>query len=114
MYKDKAGNTTSSYLDSVELDTQAPTNVSILINNGRKYAYDQNVNLTIDTDDTSTAGYQMRFRYIVGSTYVWTDYEPYSTSKNIILSDSDATNMSMSRLWMMLEIHPEHMTTGIP
>ncbi len=91
LYKDKAGNTSSSYYDEVELDTQAPSNVSILINNGRKYAYDQNVTLTIDTDDTSTAGYQMRFRYIVGSTYVWTDYEPYSTTENITLSDSDAT-----------------------
>ncbi len=91
-YKDKAGNTTSTSLyDTIVLDTVAPTNVSILINNDRKYAYDQNVTLTINTDDTSTAGYQMKFRYIVGSVYIWTAYEPYSTSKTITLSDSDAT-----------------------
>ena len=91
-YKDKAGNTTGTSLyDTIVLDTVAPTNVSILINNDRKYAYDQNVTLTIDTDDTSTAGYQMRFRYIVGSVYIWTAYEPYSTTKTITLSDSDAT-----------------------
>ena len=90
-YKDKAGNTTSSTLyDTIELDTTAPQNVSILIEEGRKYAYDQNVTLTISADDVPT-GSQMRFRYIVGSVYIWTDYEPYATTKTITLSDSDAT-----------------------
>ena len=90
-YKDKAGNTTSTSLyDTIELDTTAPQNVSVLVNEGRKYAYDQNVTLTISADDVPD-GSQMRFRYIVGSDYIWTDYEDFATTKSITLSDSDAT-----------------------
>ncbi len=90
-YKDKAGNTTSTTLyDTIELDTTAPQNVSVVVNDGRKYAYDQEVTLTISADDVPS-GSQMRFRYIVGSVYIWTDYEDFATTKTITLSDSDTT-----------------------
>jgi Big-like domain-containing protein len=90
-YRDKAGNQTSSSLyDAIILDTAPPQNVSILVNEGRTYAYDQSVTLTISADDVPS-GSQMRFRYIQGSVYVWTAYENFNISKAITLNDADGT-----------------------
>ena len=92
-YSDKAGNTTSTDLyDTIELDTTAPQNVSVTINDGRTYAYDQSVTLSISATDVPE-GSEMRFYYKQGTSFSWTSYEPYSTVKSISLSDVDETKL---------------------
>ena len=84
---------------SVDLDTTAPTGVTVSIDAGAAYATSQSVTLTIATSDTPTTGYTMK---------VWGDVDTgadanvqategasawitYATSKAVTLSTGDGT-----------------------
>ena len=58
--------------DSIILDTQAPTDLSIIINNGDEYTSSVNVDLTLSATDAD----QCRYR---NEGEVWIAYEPYTT-----------------------------------
>jgi Bacterial Ig-like domain len=90
-YKDKAGNTTSSSNnDTITLDTTPPQDITIKVNNDRQYAYSRNVTLSVSASDVP-AGSDMRFYLKQGtsSSYTYTSWESYGTSKTIALSDLD-------------------------
>lgn len=75
---------------NLTLDTTAPGNVTVTINNGEAKTSDKLVNLTITTSDSPTTGYQMRIWGVAGaeteSDAVW---ETFSTSKQVSLTNGD-------------------------
>ncbi len=62
------------------LDTTAPANPSVKLNSGSLYATQHLINLTIGTDDTDTAGYQMK---------IWGDVDP---EDNVDIQTSEASS----------------------
>jgi len=89
-FRDAAGNYTSSVnYDEITLDTTPPTLNTFTIDDGRTYAYQRDVTLNISASNDPA---QMRFYYVVGSTYQWTSWEPYTSSKSITLRDYDGYN----------------------
>jgi hypothetical protein len=86
-YQDHAGNTSSSYNDTIILDTAAPTG-SIVINSGDTYATSTLVNLTLSASDAESGVSEMRFS---NNGYSWSAWEPYATDKAWTLTSSDGT-----------------------
>ena len=87
-YKDTAGNeTTETISASILLDTTAPTNASILINDGNAFTADKTVALKLSADDA--------VEMIVSekSDFSGATYEAYATSKNFTVSDTDGTKI---------------------
>ena len=83
-YKDAAGNVTSSYVsDKIVLDTAAPTENTIIINNGAAYSTTKSVTLTLRSSGTQ--------EMCVSNTNDCTSWEPYTTSKSWTLSGNDGT-----------------------
>ncbi len=84
-YQDNVGYTSSSFSDTIILDTVAPSG-SIVINGGAAYATSTAVNLTLSASDSRSGVYQMRFSNN-GST--WSAWEAYGTSKAWTLTSGD-------------------------
>lgn len=82
-FKDTAGNESSSYSNSITLDTAGPSNGSISINSGATYTTNRSVTLTISASD---ATYMMISENSDFSSASWEDY---STSKSLTLSTGD-------------------------
>jgi hypothetical protein len=81
--RDDFGNTANSS-DSITLQFQGPTNVSITINNGDEYTSSTDVTLTI----TATGATEMSFKNDSGS---WTAWEPFRTTKSWTLQSIPGT-----------------------
>lgn len=81
------------------LDTLAPQGVTLKINNDEPYTTSNAVSLTIGTTDASTDGYQMK---IWGTSTAITEslaeWEPFETSKTIILPSGDGLKRIYVRL----------------
>jgi diphthamide biosynthesis methyltransferase len=86
-YRDNVGNISSSYNDSIILDTVAPTG-SILIDGGATYATSTSVTLNLSASDAGSGVDEMRFSDD-GST--WSAWEPYATSKPWTLPAGDGS-----------------------
>jgi PGF-pre-PGF domain-containing protein len=81
--RDDAGNTKTTS-DSITLDTQAPTNLSISINGGASYTNSANVTLTLSANGGPST------IYLSNNGSVWNSYS-YTTSKYWILTSTDGT-----------------------
>ncbi len=88
------------------LDTTAPANPSISINDGAQYATQQLVTCAISTSDSITTGYQMKIWGDVDATHD-TDIQSaeansqwitYQTSKQVKLSDTDGNKTIYLRI----------------
>jgi hypothetical protein len=86
-YKDNLGNTSTSFTDTITLDT-APPSGSIVINAGAVYANSTSVNLTLAATDAGSGVSQMQFSN-AGS--IWSGWEAYAASKAWTLSGGDGT-----------------------
>ncbi len=86
-FSDNAGNISSSFNDTIYLDTTAPSG-SILINSGAAYTNSTAVNLTLSASDSGSGVYQMRFSNDNSS---WSAWEAYATSKSWTLTSGDGT-----------------------
>jgi hypothetical protein len=86
-YQDHAGNTSSSYNDTITLDTAAPTG-SIVINGGDTYATSTLVNLTLSASDAGSGASKMCFS---NNGYSWSAWEAYTTGKALTLTSGDGT-----------------------
>ncbi len=82
---DSAGTLSSTYSDSIILDTSPPQG-SIRINSGAAYTNATIVNLTLYAVDAGSGVSQMRFQNDGGA---WSIWEPYATSKSWNLSSGD-------------------------
>lgn len=83
--KDKAGNTSGPFSDSIILDTLAPTG-TILIDGGAIYTTSDNVTLTLSASDATSGINEMCFS---NDCSVYSEWQSYGTSKNWTLSDGD-------------------------
>jgi hypothetical protein len=86
-YSDYAGNLSSSYSDTIILDTTAPTG-TILIDGGATYANSTSVALGLSASDAGAGVEDMRFSNNGSS---WTAWEPYSTARGWTLDPGDGT-----------------------
>jgi|GEM_PF-4455130 len=88
-YSDHAGNASSTYSDTITLDTVAPTG-SISINAGAQYTSSANVTLTLSATDATSGVSQMRFS---NDNATWSAWENYGTSKawTLIAGDGSKT-----------------------
>ena len=82
-----AGMVSTSYSDSITLDTTAPTG-SISIDSGATYATSTSVTLNLSASDATSGLSEMRFGNLGGS---WSAWEPYSTSKAWALIPGDGS-----------------------
>jgi uncharacterized protein YjiK len=92
-YRDNAGQISSTYSDSITLDTAAPTG-SILIDGGAAYATSNVVELTLSANDSDSGVSEMRFSNN-GST--WSTWEPYSSSRAWTVPPGDGTKTVYAR-----------------
>ena len=76
-YKDTLGNVSANALDTITLDTVAPTG-SVVIESGKSYTSSTSVGLALNATDITSGLAQMSFSNN-GST--WSTWENYSTSK---------------------------------
>jgi hypothetical protein len=87
-YSDGLGNLSTSYNDTIILDTAGPTG-SIVIEGDADYAVSNSVVLTLSaSDETGSGVVQMRFS-IDGVS--WGSWEPYATTKGWALTTGDGT-----------------------
>jgi hypothetical protein len=86
-YSDNAGNISTSYSDTILLDTTAPTG-SIVINGGDTYTNSTTATLTLSAADGGSGVYQMRFS---NNGTTWSTWEAYATSKAWTLTGGDGT-----------------------
>jgi hypothetical protein len=84
-YRDRARNVSTSYRDTIILDTRAPTG-SIIIDGGKAHTGSVLVTLTLSASDATSGVSHMRFSNN-GST--WEAWEPYATTKSWTLSTGD-------------------------
>lgn len=90
----------------ITLDTTAPTNPNVLIEGGSTYTNSRLVDLTINTDDSITTGYQMKIwgdvdlanDPSVQATELSSNWITYSTLKQVLLSDTDGSKVVYLRL----------------
>ncbi|MBI2167755.1 MAG: pre-peptidase C-terminal domain-containing protein [Candidatus Omnitrophica bacterium] len=83
---DVAGNTSESILDTITLDTTAPTG-SVVINDDDEFTTSQDVTLTLTSDDVTAGVDQVRFSTDGGTT--WTDWEDPADTKDLTLPAGD-------------------------
>ncbi|MBI2931139.1 MAG: hypothetical protein HYY16_05770 [Planctomycetes bacterium] len=83
---DALGNTSASLQDSIGLDTVRPQMVFMDINNEKPQTVSVEVTLTILGSDDASGLAQMR---ITNEDFVWSPWEPYSTSKAWALRSED-------------------------
>jgi hypothetical protein len=76
-FKDAAGNISSSFSDTITLDTTAPPVVSVSINAGAPYTRSTSVTLALSASDDSGVA-QMCLSH---DNSTWTDWETYNTSR---------------------------------
>jgi hypothetical protein len=88
-YRDNAGNVSTSFTDTIILDTVAPTG-SIVVNGGATYATSASVILTLSATDAGTGVSQMQFSNDGSS---WSGWEGYNTSKNWNLTGADGNKV---------------------
>jgi hypothetical protein len=86
-YKNNAEMSSNSILDTIILDTTAPTG-SIIINGGAAYTNSTSVNLTLSATDAGSGVSQMQFSNDGSS---WSGWETYSISKAWTLPGGDGT-----------------------
>src|SRR3972149_1638875 len=86
-FKDAVGNVSTTYSDTIILDTSAPIG-SITINGGASSTSSTSVSLTLAATDDSGAVSQMRFS---NDNSTWSAWEAYAASKAWTLSSSDGT-----------------------
>jgi len=85
-YRDGAGNVSSTYSDTIVLDTAGPTG-SITINGGAAETNSTTVTLTLSASDTGGSGLsQMRFS---NDNVTWSSWEAYASTKSWTLSSGD-------------------------
>jgi hypothetical protein len=82
---DNGGHISTTYSDTIFLDTSTPRG-GIQINNGGAYTNVTEVNLSLLAQDDGSGVSQMRFSNDWGS---WSNWEPYSTSKSWSLQAGD-------------------------
>lgn len=82
-YKDGAGNISSSYNDSILLDTTTPTG-SVTINDGAQYTYSTAVSLALSATDTGSGVAFMQFS---SDGTNWTGWETYAPTRAWTLPD---------------------------
>ena len=74
----------------VTLDTTAPSDVALTINNGALYASSTAVNLNITLADDQTEGYQMKIWGVAGAQEeAQAGWENFAPSKGVNLTDGD-------------------------
>ena len=86
-YRDNAGHVSSSYSDSIILDTAAPTG-SIVIEGGATYANSTSVALSLSASDATSGVDDMRFSND-GST--WSSWQPFAASESWTLAAGDGS-----------------------
>ena len=86
-FKDSAGLISSTYSDTIILDTTTP-NGSITIAEGAAYTNSTSVTLTLSASDDTSGVANMRFS---SDNIAWTPWESYSTSKAWILTIGEGT-----------------------
>ena len=86
-FKDSAGLISSTYSDTIILDTTTP-NGSITIAAGAAYTNSTSVTLTLSASDDTSGVANMRFS---SDNIAWTPWESYSTSKAWILATGEGT-----------------------
>jgi hypothetical protein len=113
--KDYAGNLSTTYSDSIILDTTPPTG-SIAINDNAPYTNSTSVTLTLSASDANGVS-QMCFS---NDNVTWTSWETYSTSKSWTLPSGDGTKtvyvkfkgFGRERFLRLLRLHrPRHHPT---
>ena len=88
-YKDGAGNVSQSFMDTIILDTNAPTG-SVSINSGDTFANSPSVTLNLSADDAGSGVAKMRFSYDGSS---WSSWVVYASSMSWTLTSGDGSNM---------------------
>lgn len=79
----------ASYFNLV-LDTLAPQELAVKLNNGSQYTTSKNVTLSISVSDTSTSGYQMKVWGVDGtSSEDSASWETFAATKSIALPTGD-------------------------
>lgn len=79
----------ASYFNLV-LDTLAPQELTVKLNNGSQYTTSNNITLSISVSDTSTSGYQMKVWGIDGASSEDTaTWETFAATKSIALPTGD-------------------------
>lgn len=86
-YRDSAGNVSSSYSDTIILDTTAPSG-SIQINNGDYVSSSRTVELSLSSSDGLSGVADMRFSNTGTS---WSTWESYASSRHWTLTSGDGT-----------------------
>jgi hypothetical protein len=86
-FKDKAGNISVTYSDSITLDTQKPIG-SIVINNNTNYTNIAGVTLTLSSTDTTSGLHQMRFS---NDNVSWNSWESYNSAKSWTLTAGEGS-----------------------
>lgn len=86
-YKNNTGMISSSFSDSIILDTTAPTG-SIVINSGAPYVNATSVNLELSASDGGSGVSQMRFSNDGSS---WSSWETFAASKSWTLTGGEGT-----------------------
>ena len=84
-YRDAAGNTSSTYSDTIILDTTPPSG-SISIDSGATYASSTPVTLALSATDSGSGVVEMRFSNDGSS---WSSWESYTASKSWTLTSGD-------------------------
>ena len=79
--KDLAGNISEQVIDTINLDTEKPTNNTISINNNATYTQSTSVTLTLSSSGAT--------EMCISNTNSCTAWEPYATSKNWTLTSTD-------------------------
>ena len=79
----------ASYFNLV-LDTLAPQELTVKLNNGSQYTTSKNITLSISVSDTSTSGYQMKVWGVDGaSSEDNATWETFAATKSIALPTGD-------------------------
>ncbi|MDB5056268.1 MAG: hypothetical protein JWM44_4318 [Bacilli bacterium] len=86
-FKDAAGNISNIVNDSINLDTIAPTQISLKINNGAGFTNSQIVTLTISAVDTSS----IQIMLSEDQGFANAQWETYSSTRTFTLSSSEGT-----------------------
>ena len=100
--KEKVNNITWKESRDFLVDTQPPTNLSLLINGGAEYTYNPVVNLTLSANGGSSGMKEMRFSNdsdLDGIADNWSEWEPYSPSKqNFVLTENEENPSNLRRV----------------
>jgi hypothetical protein len=86
--KDSNGDLSSTYSDSIVLDTTPPTG-TIVINGGAAYTTSRTVTLTLSASDATSSVYQMHFSENMGAWGSWVAYATTYTYNLIIAGDGN-------------------------